>query len=1059
MSFLRLFRVLFLALPWLPLSAAEPKNLIGELGLSGLALHSGNAAGVRSETVAVSHPVHAEALRVHVPVRDGRSHAIQLNIANRIPLAEGDVVLVRLTLRSAGDEGSRVQAQLYVQDRSENFRSLGNRAVEAGAAWEEIDLLVPIKKAFFRNEVQFALFLGEAAQTLDLARFEVWSLGARPDDATLARLRAGGVIEHDFEDDFLPIIRVGDTRSRIAGEMPRGWDEDSSWAVVAVNYGPVTHNPFAGAKSLRVQVDEISSGRVQFRLPSLHVDPAYQMRIRVATRSPNSAMINLSIRQRGAPYRAYWQTTLPAAPEWGVSEVLATVPVLDPEAVLMFAVESPAVVEIDEFSLTYLTPAQALGNRSFEGNLLPTSSFPIGLASPWAAGGNGGPLTAYVADPAMPGPSGLPALRVTPFSDSGRPIGQITAPFEGRPAARHTFSFWARSERGGQTLAIRLGPPEAQIWRAPWSQSITLEREWKRYSFTVELPPSPNGFYLARINTHDRGVFWVDQLMVEAADSAGEFRRSGRVELSAVAARPFGLAFEGQPLAFTVAAQGELSALARVAVSVRDLYGNVREQPPLTGKPEGKLLTLRGELTALDLPPLGSFALEFVAQDAAGKALSRPAELLLHRVREPRHLGRDAPESAFGVHVFNSREELAMAKALGFNWARFNYKINWSRVEPQPGEWNWESLDAELALVREQKLSVLAYLGGVPRRANVASDSWTGANSWWRQNAAPREDALDGWQEYARRVLERYGSVLRAVEVWNEPFLPGFFTGDVRQGVPVRASPELYHQMTRRVRAAATESGYTGRVLWNLGAAYGQSQLEFDRRNIELGTADLVDGFTFHRYTNVPLGFPGDQFAQDVAIYREVLGKHAERGALWNSEGGFGLSEVFNLLRQAPPHNLRARADLQAGNLVRYYLSNFAAGVERVFIYSFFPPDEWKSNYSYLNVDGSLSQAGPAISNLAWQLEGRRFVRATALGEEVQAMLFSSGERDPAPVVVLLARGAKPVRLTGLPAGAVAHDLYGNPPRLPVPLGVGVMFVSGKDLRPEALAQHLSTAP
>ncbi len=1059
MSIPRLLTRLLLSLVPVLLTAQEPRSVIGDLGFAGIALHTNNVPGVRSETVDVSHPMRDTALRVHVPVREGRPHAIQLNVANRSPLAEGDVLLVRLTLRSAGPEGSRVQSHLFVQDRTDNFRSLGNRAVEAGAGWEEIEFLVPIKKAYFRDEVQFSLFLGDAAQTLDVARFEVWNLGARPDDAALARLRSGGQISHDFEGEYIPVPAPPGTRSRISGSLPRGWEEDSSWATVAVNYGATTQNPFKGGKSLRVQVDEISFGKVQFRLPSVHVDPSYQMRIRVATRSPNSAVINLALRQRGEPYRTYWQTTLPAAPEWGVSEVLATSAINDPEAVLMFSIESPAIVEIDELSLTYLTPAQALGNRSFAGNLLPSSSFPLGISSPWARGGNGGPVTAYVADPAVPGPSGLPSLRITPFNDAGRPVGQITAPFEGRPAARHTFSFWARSERAGQTLSIRLGPPEAQIWRAPWSHTVALTREWQRHSFTVELPPAPNGFYLARLNTHDQGVFWVDQLMVEAADSAGEFRRADRVELSAVPAERFGLAFEGRPLGFEVAAHGELSALEQITVTVRDLYGNVRELPPLKGEPEGKLLTLRGELPALDLPPLGSFVLEFTAKDGAGKAISRPAELLLHRVREPRHLGREAPDSAFGTHVFNSREELAMAKALGFNWVRFNYKINWSRVEPRPGEWNWESLDAEFALVRDQQLSVLAYLGGVPPRANVANDSWTGASSWWRQNAAPREDALDDWQEYARRVLERYGPVLRAVEVWNEPFLPGFFVADVRQGVPVRASAELYHQMTARVRAAATEAGYTGRLLWNLGAAYGESQVAFDRRNVELGTADLVDGFTLHRYTNAPLGFPGDQFAQDMKIYREVLGKHAERGALWNSEGGFGLSEVFNLLRHAPPANHRARADLQAGNLVRYYLSNFAAGVERVFIYSFFPPDAWVSDYSYLNVDGSLSHTAPAISNLAWQLEGRRFVRAVALGDEVQAMLFSSGEGDPAPVVALLSRGVKPVRLTGLPEGVVAHDVYGNPATLPTSLGVGVHFVSGKGLQPEALSAHLSVAP
>ena len=1052
-SFFRLFVPLFLLAPLLGLS--QPKSAIGQLGLEGLGVQGMDSHGVTREMISVNHPAHSTALRVQVPTAvPAKIHQIQVNVPNRAPIAADDVVLVRLTLRSAGPEGSRVQSQLYIQDSTEGYRSLGNRIVEAGSAWEEVEFLVPVKKAYFRNELNFALFLGQAAQTVDLVRFDVWNLGAQPDDATLARLRAGAVITHDFEAPFPPLFAQTGSRARTTGHVPPGWEEDSAWAEVAVNYGATRQNPFGGEQSFRVEADTITKGQIQFRLPTIILDPAYQIRLRLATRSPTSTLINVALRQREAPYRTYWKSTFPAAPEWGVVEALATTPVNDPNAVLVFDLDKPGVIELDDLSLTYLTHAQALGSRTFEGNLLPSSSFPLGLSAPWAGGGNGKPDTTYVADPAVPGPSGLPSLRMTTFVESGRPVAQLTAPFEGRPASAHTFSFWARAAHTGHKLAIRVGAPEEKLWVAPWQKTVDLTETWRRYHFTVTLPPAPEGFYLARLNTHESGTIWVDQLMVEASPTLSDFKPVDRVELAAVAAAPFGLGFEATPLAYTVAAHGDLHAVARVAVTVRDLYGKTYELPPLTGKPAGTLLTLSGNLPAsAELPRLGTVLLEFVAQDALGNALSRPSELLLHRVRRPHHLGRTAPESAFGTHIFASASEAAMAKALGFNWVRTNYKINWSRVEPQPGKWTWDSLDAELATYRDHHLTTLAYLGGVPRRASVARDDWP--STWWRMTAAPREDALDGWQEYARRIFERYGDSIRAFETWNEPFLPGFFPADVQQGRPVRASAELFYQMMLRVRAAATEANYTGRLLWNMGAAYGDSELAFDRQNVALGTAALMDGFTFHRYTNVPLAFPGDQFQQDTRTLFATLGKHAHTGgALWNSEGGYGLSELFNLYRHSPPTRMRDRADLQAGNLVRYYLSNFAAGVERVFIYSFFPGDEWRSNYSYLHADGQLSQAATAFSNLAWQLEGKRFARSVALGGDAQAMLFAA-EGDRAPVVALTGRGLKPLQLTGLPEGIEAYDLYGNHPTLPTPLGVGVLFFRGEGLTPEALAPHL----
>lgn len=286
---------------------------------------------------------------------------------------------------------------------------------------------------------------------------------------------------------------------------------------------------------------------------------AYQIRLRIATRSPTSTPLNVALRQRSEPYRIYWQTSLTALPEWSVSEVLASTAVSDPEAALVFSVKNPGTVEIDELTLTYLTPAQALGNRSFDGNLLPSSSLPIGIAAPWAVGGNGAPAGAYVADPSVPGPSGLPSLRMTTFSDTGRPVAQLTAPFEGRPGTPHTFSFWARAAHNGHEASIRVGPPAEQLHESPWSKTVKLTDEWKRYDFTLTLPPSPDGFYLARINTHEAGVICVDQLMIEVTDTVSKFKPSDDVELSAVSEANFGLGFADQPLAYRVAAHGALN--------------------------------------------------------------------------------------------------------------------------------------------------------------------------------------------------------------------------------------------------------------------------------------------------------------------------------------------------------------------------------------------------------------------------------------------------------------------------------------------------------------------
>ena len=161
-------------------------------------------------------------------------------------------------------------------------------------------------------------------------------------------------------------------------------------------------------------------------------------------------------------------------------------------------------------------------------------------------------------------------------------------------------------------------------------------------------------------------------------------------------------------------------------------------------------------------------------------------------------------------------------------------------------------------------------------------------------------------------MFEHAGARLEAVEVWNEPFLPGFFVGDVREGRAVRERPAVLFEMIRRARAAAEATGYRGLLLWNVGPHYGESERKFDEAVRDLGGAQYVDGVTFHRYGNSPYGLAGDQFDRDLQVIRETFAEPGALGHVWNSEGGHGLSDIFNLYRRIPPARGRDRADAQA---------------------------------------------------------------------------------------------------------------------------------------------------
>ncbi len=841
---------------------------------------------------------------------------------------------------------------------------------------------------------------------------------------------------------------IASSRATITGHLPEGWEEDSAWADVEAHYRPQEINPFAGSRALRVEVKAVRNGAVQFRVPNIAADPARAIRIRAALRSEDNRTVSLILRQRGAPYRSYWSTVFAARPEWGEYEALAVVAAADPAAVLTFSMNAAGALEVGALSVEYVPFDAALGGRSFDGNLLPTSVFPLGLTAPWAVGANGSTPEHARPDPATPGPPGLPALRLVSHRYEGRPMMQITAPFVGKPGATHSLSLWARAEKPGMNLFLRLGPPAEALYKPPWQTQVTLSDEWRRYEFSVALPPAPDFVYLARITTHDEGAFWVDGLQVEVAEKAGPHRLAGPVETHAVAARDYGLSLDDEPMGYRVAVVGEPGRAARIEGTVLDLYGVERPLPPIELRADARFQTFEAALPPTDA--YGSFLVTLRAVDAEGRAVGHSAELLLHRVRRPRHWDREAPDSPFGTHVAATETDLRMAKALGFNWNRVHYGFNWSEMENAEGAWNFEKADRTIALHQKQRMLILTHLGGVPRKYSVVGPNWEGANSWYRTAAAPRLDAMDAFETYARRLLERAGAVVRAVEVWNEPFLPGFFVGDIKDGRPVRERPEVLVEMNRRARAAAEAAGYRGLLFWNSGPHYGESERKFDEAVRDLGGGRYVDGVTFHRYGNASYGLAGDQFDRDLSVIRETFADRGLTRHIWNSEGGHGLSEVFNLYREIPPARGRDRARAQAAQYVRYFLANFAAGAEKVFIYTFHPMDRWNAEYGYLNVDGRLSQIAPATSNMAWQLEGKKFAERREISDAVCAHEYRGAEEN---TVVLLPTGRGAAVLRRLPPRVRAADVYGNPPRLPH--NFDVLYLSAPGLTLEHVAAIL----
>ncbi len=853
----------------------------------------------------------------------------------------------------------------------------------------------------------------------------------------------------DFEGGFKR-LEVKSEKSKITGEMPPRCEDDSAWADVDVEYAKVLDNPFQGKGALRVTVKEIRNGAVLFRLPRVKMSKDWFAKVKFALRSPDSVPVKTGIRRVDSPYNYYGSREVTAIPEWVKHELLVSPVADDPYACLMFEVRTPSVLEVDEVSIEYLSPAEVAEGVRLEGNLLTNSSFPNWLPAPWTPFHESYSPENYASDPVETGPTGVASFRMTtaPYGKHG--VAAITCPFVGLGDRHYTFSFWAKAENSGHFLNMRFGPPDEKLWVEPYQKTIALGKEWKRFSFTLKLPYSSSGFYLAQImNWGPKGRFWVDGVQVEASENVTDFKRCGRVEAAVQPLEPYGLYEAGQPFRLKAAVYGEITDGMLLRSEICDVYGKAHPMPDLALK-AGSFQSMDVELPEAGQPPLGSYRLEYRVVDKEGKEASKTGETLLHRVRPAKFAGQLRPDSPFGIHLVPNSEMPKVMRKLGFTWAR-QFGMDWQSVEKEKGQWSFEGMDGIVRNLRESGLCVLGIFAGIPEWAR----SWKmpepppkGYNNWHAKSVPPKD--LGEWSEYCRRMAERYKDKVEAWETWNEPFLPGFLNAGFENGKYVHPAPEEF----LRIHKAAADGARTGDpdaiILLNAGAHYHAPADAWTRKLFAEGAFKTVDAVSYHSYLASGIGYPGD------AIYKATKENSNPEDPVmqvWNTEGGPGPSDVRNFYRRFPPLGKEDKSAFWADYMVRYWVSTLASGADKFFLYTNHGWGEFGNTYSPLNVDGRLSPNMAGISNLAWHLEGKRYVETCEVTQGLFAYLFEDGAGSAA---VLIPKSAVSFELDIGGTEVKARDLFGNDLQAPVKLGGYAVFMEGKGMPAAKLASAIA---
>ncbi|WP_043582590.1 hypothetical protein [Geminisphaera colitermitum] len=881
--------------------------------------------------------------------------------------------------------------------------------------------------------------------------------------------------------------------------LPQGWHDFTTDPKTEVRYSRLVDD---GLPMLHMVAGRASTGSeaaaVGINLGDIPAGTA--VKISLTLRSPTRTPARLLLTTPDAD-KPRWQKTINGNTGWQTLDYNWRPTALVTDVRLALALERPGTLDVSALTIETIrveelknllasTPAfAALGTQP---NALRHTRFPLGLPTGWAYApttADGEDLTAET-DPATPGPTGAPALKLTTHADRDTEAALVGEHFTlPRFWLRHTFSLSIKGNASG-SLKIASGFDTL----ATKKFTVTEAGGWQRLTLYFNPRALTDSYFVQLALT---GEAWIDGLRVAptgddatSAATSANYVPSAPAELALASPAPARVTFAGDSgdaasrrIDWTVLSDpsAPLPSGAVLRAKIVNLYEQQIRLPdtPLPPPPLSGKTSHAGSWTLPEFPskPFGAHRVEAWIEDTStGARIGAPDEIIIYRLPRPRHLDTDAPDSPFGTHVYPSHRHLAMAKAAGINWARLHDGgtvtfTGWYFAEKERGQWAF--YDRPLQRYRDHHIMILGQLGTAPAWASALQR--IGPRSWTDRYYQPED--LDAWQNYVRTVTAHYRGKIRDWEIWNEPWLSGFWKKGLRTdsaGSTVNdagdTAPEDFAKLTQRTVAAVRAVDPSLTLVGLNTTAGGHSTKgrnfagdDWTRRYAAAGGTDGLSAVSYHQYAYENAGYPDDSIERgfktavgpisDAATGRPAVPVWMTEGSVVQGHTGPGF--YYRTLPFAP--SVEERGEAASDRLLRYMTALLAAGDAKIFLYAMHKHGRFDNGNKYrvlLGEDGYLHPTAVAHAALAWRIEGKPFSRIVELTPNTRAYVFYN---DNAWAAVLIPRPGKgtaeaaPSTVSLRAPGALEiADLFGNPILPGSPAPNRVFFVSGTGAFTEA---------
>lgn len=328
------------------------------------------------------------------------------------------------------------------------------------------------------------------------------------------------------------------------------------------------------------------------------------------------------------------------------------------------------------------------------------------------------------------------------------------------------------------------------------------------------------------------------------------------------------------------------------------------------------------------------------------------------------------------------RARLVSLAGAGYGWLR--HRIDWARLEPQPGQYDWAATDALIADIAAAGLAPLVVLDGSPAWARAPGDRAPADNPL----APPADPAA--FARFAAAFAVRYGDQVRFYQIWDEPNVAPHWGSRLIEPV---AYARLLAAASGAIRAADRDAQIVAAALAPTvdRGHVAIDEVYFLQRMVAAGAADAFDIVAVQ-----PFGF-GHGPAQNVQAV-DVL--NFQRAALIRRalvDAGLAHKPVlavrYGWNRRAPS----PWGSVTAADQARYAAEALAIG--------------WRS--------------WPWLAGMGWAIDQP----AAPLAAPVWGFALYEPDSESAPVAAALAGWSPPAAARGDAVGLAApvHELPGAP--------------------------------